>query len=548
METKLQDGRTHISPSQISLFRDWSTDGASIGCNGKWGFRYLDKLKVNKEDDKGAEAKDFGHETHAHLERWLRDRVKPDESDKDPTAIAAGSLIAHEPLPDPDTPGLRVERDVVFVLPGVDADVLGKRDYFVSIPTNVRSLKGTLFAKCIIIGDHKTGKNTAKYGKRPSDLLGTSAENPGDPQVATYVLGALIEAGCTFHKDGSFDMPPELDVDHVCLRWHYVDREKFTTHTVEVFIYLHSAETRLMVKRWFFSLVFDMLMMSMYKEAVRRAYPEPELHDAHKPGVTRTLIPPELLNKDACMAFGGCAYRKVCHRNRVKFSLHTLSHEERFARQEKQMAKEDVESRVNRLRNNRAAEDGRGGDDEPRGRGRASKEDDEAPRGRGRAAKEDDDEPRGRGRGRAAKEDDDEPRGRGRASKEDDEAPRGRGRASKEDDEAPRGRGRAAKEDDDAPRGRGRGRDDDEPRGRGRAAKEDDEAPRGRGRAAKEDDEAPRGRGRGRAAKEGEEHPTVQAILDAEAVARKEGDLSCATMLMYIASMKKGALVLAAEV
>lgn len=237
------------SPSQVETWRD---------CKRKWGYSRVRERGPNP-------AADYGTRCHTLLERWLLHGELPPNDTPEGRTVWTGLHL----LPMPRSPGLALEERATPVLGGPQlALALGLADDALgpAVAWDMRKdFRYGLTADGVVIGDHKTTGDIAKYAKT-SETLSTI-----DPQGVAY----------------THDCAEHYGVSWVVGQWVYYQRDaKAKAKAVTFQISRQQARERFAAMH-----VADVVPM------VRaRATPIDDLPR----------------NLEACTKYGGCPYAREC--------------------------------------------------------------------------------------------------------------------------------------------------------------------------------------------------------------------------------------------
>lgn len=249
----------HFSPSAIETA--WL-------CLRKWAFRAIDHAPYEQ-----TEAAILGDHAHKYRENWLIQGLPP--LDDKPGRLARVGL---EKLPPPGY--AMVERTVSLRLAGRPYSLMGRIDFF--LPNRPVLLTGERVYPFRgvwgrtgnpIVGDHKTtgvDKTTGEdWGKTEQDLRET------DAQATFYGAWGLYVTGARF----------------VDLHWSYMIKAT-TPRERQLYVTMSREE--------------------IYRNYQRNILPTTDTLYRIKstPGITANDVPHNM--GEACEAFGGCPYRKIC--------------------------------------------------------------------------------------------------------------------------------------------------------------------------------------------------------------------------------------------
>lgn len=265
-----------FSPTQISTH---------IECARKWGWKRITKLYTPPNA-----SAELGSRTHTVLEHYLEEGERPDfVKDRQAAKIATSGLHF---LPEPKTPGMRIEREFHFkstrtgfvyhgfkdveLEPGIPQPQLAQLvdpEVYRSEGFAIPAFDGS----APVVIDHKTTSSIDRYAK---DIKGLQC----DAQSAIYGLDSLAKFGATA----------------VDLAWGYMQTKGPSI----------ARPTVVRLQGPHIGRVFDAIE-SVAEEAAT--------------ALTKNLQPLELpANPDACGLYGGCPYRQHCTDLGARGSSHLI--------------------------------------------------------------------------------------------------------------------------------------------------------------------------------------------------------------------------------
>ena len=241
------------SPSQVETWRD---------CQRKWAYS---RVREKTEHPSAA----YGTRCHKLLEDWLIKRIPPPNDTPEGKTVWTGLHL----IPTPWTPGLGIEERATPVLGGPPlARALGLEDGALGPSVAWDMRKDFRYGYTpdgggvLVIGDHKTTGDIAKYAKTAETLSTT------DPQGIAY----------------THDSAEHYDVAWVVGQWVYYQRDAKAKAKPVTF--------------------------SISRQQARERFAKMHVEEV-VPMVRARAAPIESLprNLDACNSYGGCPYQRECH-------------------------------------------------------------------------------------------------------------------------------------------------------------------------------------------------------------------------------------------
>lgn len=230
-----------LSPSQLEA---WNS------CKRLWGFTYISGLRP---EGKGGAA--LGSAIHKQREKYLHGEPMDFTAPNHAADIAA---VGTNELPEPNTPGLKIEKAFKFVSSTTGISYRGFVDF--SIPPEHRD-------GIPLIGDHKSTSDIKRWAKTPEVL-------ESDCQAIIYAQNALMQ------------WPDVMQVD---LEWHYT-QTKGPKKSKLVPLRLSRAH----VSKEFEKIELDAIELV----ATYNAKPDP-----------LSLAP----TRNSCNNYGGCPFKSKCN-------------------------------------------------------------------------------------------------------------------------------------------------------------------------------------------------------------------------------------------